>query len=71
MASLETIQVPGLDLSNNSLVYYYVYGSVLAAFNRCEEAAVILDQVEASYGADELIMSIVNESRQVCRLLGN
>jgi tetratricopeptide (TPR) repeat protein len=71
MASLETIQVPGLDLSNNSLVYYYVYGSVLAAFDRCDEAAVILDQVEASYGADELIMGIVNESRQVCRLLGN
>jgi tetratricopeptide (TPR) repeat protein len=71
MEVLETIQVGGLDLNNNSLVYYYVYGSVLAAFDRCEEAAVILDQVEESYGADELIMSIVNESRQVCRLLGN
>lgn len=71
MEELETIRVEGLDLNNNSLVYYYVYGSVLAAFNRCEEAAVILDQVEGSYGGDELVMSIVNESRQVCRLLGN
>lgn len=68
---LTTITVPGLDLNNNSLVYYYVYGSVLAAFNQCEKAAEILDKVESSYASDELVMSIVNESRQVCRLLGN
>ena len=60
----------GLDLNNNSIVYYYVYGTELAAFNECDLAADILDQVEDLYGNDELVMAIVNESRQVCRLLG-
>jgi tetratricopeptide (TPR) repeat protein len=71
METLETISVEGLDLNNNSLVYYYVYGSVLAAFNECDTAAEILDEIEASYGNDELVMAIVNESRAVCELLGN
>ena len=71
IATFDTIQVEGLDLNNNSIVYYYVYGSVLAAFNECELAAEILDQVEELYGNDELVMAIVDESRQVCRLLGN
>jgi tetratricopeptide (TPR) repeat protein len=71
LETLETITVEGLDLNNNSLVYYYVYGSVLAAFNECETAAEILDQVEAAYGNDTLVMAIVNESRAVCELLGN
>jgi hypothetical protein len=71
MDTYEIITVEGLDLNNNSLVYYYVYGSVLAAFNECDHAAEILDQVEAAYGNDELVMAIVNESRAVCELLGN
>ncbi len=71
MNTLERIQVTGLSLANDSVVYYYVYASVLAAFNRCEEANVFLDQLEQTYGGDTTIMQIVDESRQVCKLLGN
>jgi tetratricopeptide (TPR) repeat protein len=71
METYEIITVPGLELNNTSLVYYYVYGSVLAGLDQCEHAAGILDQVEEAYGNDELVMAIVNESRVVCKLLGN
>jgi tetratricopeptide (TPR) repeat protein len=71
IANLDTIQVQGLELNNNSVVYYYIYGSALSAFNECELAAEIHDEIESVYGDDELIMGIVNENRQVCRLLGN
>jgi len=69
LQSLDRLQIEGLPLNNGSVVYYYVYGSVLAAFNRCEEADVILNQLEDAYGDDQTIMSIVSESRNVCRLL--
>jgi tetratricopeptide (TPR) repeat protein len=68
MDTYEIITVEGLDLNNNSLVYYYVYGSVLAAFNECDRAEDILDQVEELYWDDELVMAIVNENRAVCDL---
>jgi tetratricopeptide (TPR) repeat protein len=69
LQSLDRIEVTGLPLNNGSVVYYYVYGSVLAAFNRCEEADIVLNQLESAYGEDQTIMSIVSESRNVCRLL--
>lgn len=71
LATLPHVVIEGLPLNNSSVVYYYVYGSVLAAFNRCEDAEIILGQLEESYGSDETVMSIVNESRQVCVLLQN
>lgn len=69
LETLPRLQITGLPLNNGSVVYYYVYGSVLAAFNRCDEAEVILGKLEAAYGEDATIMSIVDESRQVCLLL--
>ncbi len=69
LATSDRIQVEGLALSNASVVYYYVYASVLAAFNFCDEAEVYLSQLENAYGGDDTIMQIVNESRQVCVLL--
>ena len=71
METMPHLTLEGLPLNNSSVVYYYVYGSVLAAFGDCDEAEVILNQLEESYGGDETIMSIVDESRQVCVLLQN
>lgn len=65
----QEIAVIGLSLDNNSVVYYYTYGSVLAALNQCESALIILNQVESRYSADETIMSIVQESNLICRSL--
>ena len=68
LASLERIQVEGLTLNNGSVVYYYVYSSMLAAFGLCDQADPIMDQLEETYGGDSTIMGIVNENRQVCRI---
>ena len=67
--NLPRLEIEGLPLNNSSVVYYYVYGSVLAAFNECDSAEVILTQLEDTYGADDTIMAIVDESRTVCRVL--
>ena len=68
--SLPRLTVVGLPLSNSSVVYYYVYGSVLAAFNLCDEAVEILDLVSAEFYNDDIIMGIVQESYTVCEILG-
>jgi tetratricopeptide (TPR) repeat protein len=69
LQSLERIEVTGLPLNNGSVVYYYVYASTLAAFNRCDESEPLHEELEALYGGDETIMAIVAENRQVCRIL--
>jgi tetratricopeptide (TPR) repeat protein len=64
--TLEHIEVEGLPLNNASVIYYYVYSSMLAAFGLCEKANVFLDLLETEYGGDPTIMAIVEENRQVC-----
>jgi len=68
------VAVTGLDLSPNTVVYYYTYGSVLAAFGPrepeyCIEAVSVLDQVQAGYGNDPIISSIVADGLAVCSLV--
>jgi hypothetical protein len=65
------VQVTGLELSPNSVVYYYTYGSVLAAFGPrfpeyCTEAVSVLTQVKNAYGADPIISRIVADGLAVC-----
>ena len=65
------VAISGLELSPRSLVYYYTYGSVLAAFgprdaNYCTRAVVVLDQVQASYGTDSTVNAIVADGLSVC-----
>jgi len=64
-----TVSVEGLPLDNNTLVYYYTYGSRLAALNQCDRAVPILELVSASYFGDAIVMGIVNESFAVCQNL--
>lgn len=68
-------QVTGLALSPNTVVYYYTYGSVLAALsrpndNKCGEAMVVLSEVRAAYGNDPDIAGIVSAGEAICASLG-
>jgi tetratricopeptide (TPR) repeat protein len=65
-------QVTGLALSPNTVVYYYTYGSLLAALSRpknnmCAEAVEVLEEVRASYGSDRDIAAIVAAGEAICR----
>jgi tetratricopeptide (TPR) repeat protein len=67
--------VTGLALSPNTVVYYYTYGSVLAALsrpkdNKCGEAMDILNQVEAAFSNDTDIAGIVDSGRTICASIG-
>ena len=64
-----SVSVEGLPLDNNTLIYYYTYGSRLAALNQCERALPILDLVGSNYAGDAIVMGIVNESFTVCENL--
>lgn len=68
------IDVEGLSLSSNAVVYYYTYGSVLAALSRpgqnyCPEALAVLSDVRAEYAGDRDIIGIVQAGEQICRSL--
>ncbi len=65
------IEVQALDLSPSTVVYYYTYGSVLAALSRpqqnyCPDAMAVLSQVSAAYGGDATIAGIVDAGEQIC-----
>jgi tetratricopeptide (TPR) repeat protein len=68
--------VTGLDLSPNTVVYYYTYGSVLAALSRpkqnyCPEAMDVLGEVRDAYGSDQDIAGIVAAGEEICRSLAD
>ena len=70
----EPAAVEGLPLSANTVVYYYTYGSVLAALSRpqenyCEEAMKIMREVKADFSGDRDIMSIVQAGESICQSL--
>jgi tetratricopeptide (TPR) repeat protein len=69
--------VTGLALSPNTAVYYYTYGSVLAALSRpkaganhCDEALKVLGEVKTAFGADRDIAAIVAEGELICASIG-
>ena len=74
--------VTGLPLSSTTMVYYYTYGSVLAALsrpkdNKCGEALAVMDEVWAFYQASEdikladpSIPGIVQTAQIICAGLG-
>lgn len=63
------VNVGGLPLDNNTLIYYYIYGSVLAALDHCERAYPVLGQVEEFASGDAVVLAIVREGYQVCENL--
>lgn len=70
-ATLPREFISGLPLNDESVVYYYIYSSALAALDHCERAYPIFDELEAQYGDDEIIMAIVEENRVICEILSS
>lgn len=66
------VVVQGMPLSGSTVVYYYTYGSDLAALHTpahpdyCPEAVQILRQVRNAYANDRTIISIIEPSEQIC-----
>ena len=63
--------IQGLPLTNNTLVYYYTYGSVLSAMHRkgdnnCVDATRIFNEIRKDYSADAGVMSIVGAGEEIC-----
>jgi tetratricopeptide (TPR) repeat protein len=69
-------EVTGLSLSPSTVVYYYTYGSVLAALsrpqdNKCPEAMDVFAEVKRSFGSDPDIAGIISAGETICASLGN
>jgi len=78
------IEVTGQAINPNTIVYYYTYGSVLAALsrpadNKCEQAMQVLDEVrnelntnpDAYTDGRQTIISIVDAGEAICDSLAN
>ena len=68
-------QVPGLPLTDSTVVYYYTYGSIVAALSRpdannCPDAVSVLQEVGTKYGGDPTIAGIVQSGEAICQSLG-
>lgn len=76
------VTVQGLPISPNTIIYYYIYGSVQAALsrqsdNRCDKAYKAFDEVKAELEANaddyvdgrEIILQIVQEGEFICESL--
>ncbi|HNS08000.1 MAG TPA: tetratricopeptide repeat protein [Anaerolineaceae bacterium] len=73
--SIPDIPIHGLELTNNSVVYYYHLGSVLAGLHQpnnhyCDEAMTVFDEIRAKFANDETIMGIVREGETICGFYG-
>jgi tetratricopeptide (TPR) repeat protein len=67
------IEIQALELDSSTVVYYYVYGSVLAGMHRpgiptnyCAEAVQILREVRTRFSENAEIMHIVQASESIC-----
>jgi tetratricopeptide (TPR) repeat protein len=78
------VDVPGLEISPNTIVYYYTYGSVLSALsrprdNKCGEALQVLNDVRAELTSNpdgyldsrDTIISIVQAGEAICASLAD
>jgi tetratricopeptide (TPR) repeat protein len=68
-------EIEGLPLTESTVVYYYSYGSVLAAMHRdgtgyCERALDVFDTIRSRYADNDGVMSIVNTSVSICESYG-
>ena len=67
--------IEGMPLSQNTVIYYYTYGSVLAGMHRpglpyCTDAVQVLGVVRDGFSADVDIMSIIEASEDICARYG-
>lgn len=69
------IEITGMPLSANTVVYYYTYGSVLAGLHRksqpyCSEAVKVLHSIRQGFPEDDTILSIIAASEEICSSYG-
>lgn len=69
------MSIEGMPLTGSTVVYYYTYGSVLAAMHQkgddlCDQGVQVLGQVQDRYFDDVNIMSIVRTSQEICASYG-
>jgi tetratricopeptide (TPR) repeat protein len=69
------VAITGMPLTGTTVVYYYTFGSVLAAMHQkgdklCDEAVQVLGNVRSKFSADESIMFIVKTSEDICASYG-
>ena len=74
-ADLGNIVIQALPMTTNTVIYYYIYGSVLAGLHQksngyCEEAMTVFKEIGAGFGSDATIMNIVNEGMGICSFYG-
>jgi tetratricopeptide (TPR) repeat protein len=78
------VDVQGLRIEPNTIVYYYIYGSVLAALsrpldNKCDQAMMTMIEVRAELEANpddyvdgrDTIISIVEAGEEICASLAS
>jgi tetratricopeptide (TPR) repeat protein len=78
------VDVPGMVISPNTIVYYYTYGSVVAALSRkadnnCGQALQTMNEVRAELDRDpeaytdgrETILNIVGAAEEICQSLNS
>jgi tetratricopeptide (TPR) repeat protein len=68
------MQIEGLPLTPNTVVYYYTYGSVLAALSRpnqnyCPEAMDVFREVKAQFSDEPIASGIVAAGEAICNSL--
>src|SRR5687767_1588073 len=76
------VEITGLPISPSTIVYYYTYGSVLAALsrqsdNKCSEALQVMSEVKAELDANleayadgrTTILDIIQSSEFICQSL--
>ena len=69
------IVIQALPMTTNTVIYYYIYGSVMAGLHQksngyCEEAVRVFKEITAKFASDVTIMSIVNEGMGICSFYG-
>ncbi|HLA07320.1 MAG TPA: tetratricopeptide repeat protein [Anaerolineales bacterium] len=77
------VDIQGLEISPNTIVYYYTYGSVLSALsrprdNKCDEAMQVMQDVRTELNINpddytesrQTVISIVQAGESICASLG-
>lgn len=72
---VEDYVIQPLPMTINTVIYYYIYGSVLAGLHQpangyCDEAMLVFDEIRAEFASDVTIMGIVEEGEAICRYYG-
>ncbi len=64
------VAIEPMPMTNITVAYFYAqYGAVLAALDQCQKALPVLALVEERFGNDPGLRNVIQESRNICRIL--